>query len=79
MKRADSSRMAKSDIQLKQDIEAELLWDPQINAAQIGVSVDHGAVALSGQVDSYPPAQPLWLGRAGILPAPSSHHAKRHP
>ena len=45
--------MTKTDIQLKQDIEAELLWDPQVNAAQIGVSVEHGAVALSGQVDSY--------------------------
>ncbi len=44
---------SKTDIQLKQDIEAELLWDPKVNAAQIGVSVDHGAVSLLGQVDTY--------------------------
>ncbi len=45
--------MKKTDIQLKQDIENELLWDPKVNAAQIGVSVDKGAVSLSGAVDNY--------------------------
>ena len=38
--------MAKTDIQLKRDIEEELRWDPKVNAAQIGVSVDEGAVSL---------------------------------
>ena len=45
--------MTKSDIQLKQDIEMELRWDPQLNAAQIGVAVDDGAVSLLGAVDTY--------------------------
>src|SRR5271154_6273901 len=45
--------MHKTDIQLKQDIEEELLWDPKVNAAQIGVSVDEGAVSLLGTVDTY--------------------------
>ncbi|MEO6601697.1 MAG: BON domain-containing protein [Polyangiaceae bacterium] len=45
--------MAKTDVQLKQDIEQELAWDPKVNAAQIGVSVDHGAVSLLGTVDTY--------------------------
>ena len=45
--------MAKTDIALKQDIEQELGWDPKVNAAQIGVSVDHGAVTLLGTVDTY--------------------------
>ena len=45
--------MAKTDLQLKQDIEQELAWDPKVNAAQIGVSVDHGAVTLLGKVDTY--------------------------
>jgi len=44
----------KSDLQLKQDIEAELRWDPKVNAAQIGVTVDRGAVSLLGTVDTYP-------------------------
>jgi hypothetical protein len=43
----------KTDMQLKQDIEAELSWDPKVNAAQIGVTVDGGAVSLLGSVDTY--------------------------
>jgi osmotically-inducible protein OsmY len=43
----------KTDMQLKQDIEEELLWDPRVNAAQIGVTVDKGAVSLLGTVDTY--------------------------
>lgn len=45
--------MSKTDSQLKQDIETELKWDPKVNAAQIGVSVDKGAVTLLGTVDGY--------------------------
>ncbi len=45
--------MTKTDMQLKQDIEQELSWDPKINAAQIGVSVDKGAVSLNGEVNTY--------------------------
>ena len=45
--------MTKTDTQLKQDIEAELRWDPKVNAAQIGVSVDKGTVSLLGAVDTY--------------------------
>jgi osmotically-inducible protein OsmY len=45
--------MTKTDMELKQDIELELLSDPKLNAAQIGVSVDKGAVSLLGAVDSY--------------------------
>jgi osmotically-inducible protein OsmY len=43
----------KTDTQLKHDIEQELRWDPMINEAQIGVTVDHGAVSLLGQVDTF--------------------------
>lgn len=46
--------MTKTDIELKQDIETELRWEPAVNSAQIGVSVDQGAVTLLGEVDSYP-------------------------
>ena len=45
--------MSRTDIQLKQDIEDELRWDPRINSAQIGVTVDEGAVSLIGAVDTY--------------------------
>jgi len=45
--------MNKSDIQPKQDIEQELAWDPKLNAALVGVTVDRGAVSLLGTVDNY--------------------------
>ena len=45
--------MNKTDMQLKEDVEVELGWDPKVNAAQIGVSVDRGAVSLMGAVDTY--------------------------
>jgi osmotically-inducible protein OsmY len=52
-KKGTRNIMNKTDIQLKQDIEAELHWDPKVNAAQIGVSVDQGTVSLLGSVDTY--------------------------
>ena len=45
--------MNKTDIQLKKDIEEELRWDPKVNSAQIGVTVDNGTVSLLGSVDTY--------------------------
>ena len=45
--------MKKSDLQLKQDIEDELRWDPKVNAAQIGVGVEKGSVSLLGSVDTF--------------------------
>ncbi len=36
----------KTDKQLKQDVIAELGWEPSVNAAQIGVEVKDGVVTL---------------------------------
>ena len=43
----------KTDNQLKQDVIAELGWEPSVNAAQIGVEVKDGIVTLAGHVDSF--------------------------
>lgn len=43
----------KSDLQLKADITAELVWDPAVNAARIGVAVQEGIATISGVVDTY--------------------------
>lgn len=43
----------KTDAQLKMDVEAELEWDPAINAAEVGVSVKDGVVTLSGHLDTF--------------------------
>ena len=42
-----------NDRNLHQAILDELEWDPRFNAAHIGVSVENGAVTLTGHVGSY--------------------------
>lgn len=43
----------KADIQLQRDILDELDWEPSIDAAEIGVTVDDGVARLDGRVPSY--------------------------
>jgi osmotically-inducible protein OsmY len=43
----------KSDLELKADVERELVWEPSVDAARIGVAVRDGAVTLAGEVPSY--------------------------
>jgi osmotically-inducible protein OsmY len=43
----------KTDLQLQQDVMAELKWEPAVHAAQIGVEVKNGVVTLAGEVSSY--------------------------
>jgi osmotically-inducible protein OsmY len=45
--------MMKSDADLKRDVEAELKWDPDIDATDIAVSAKNGVVTLTGFVRSY--------------------------
>ena len=42
-----------TDSELKRDVMDELMWEPDINAVEIGVAVKDGVVTLSGYVDSY--------------------------
>ena len=43
----------KTDLELTNDILAELAYEPSVNAADIGVSVKEGMVSLNGSVNSY--------------------------
>jgi osmotically-inducible protein OsmY len=43
----------KTDMEIRRDVEAELAWEPSIDAARIGVAVTKGVVTLTGEVDSY--------------------------
>jgi osmotically-inducible protein OsmY len=43
----------KTDSQLRQDVSAELSWEPSVNTAQIAVEVKDGVVTLAGHVGSY--------------------------
>ena len=42
-----------SDLDLKKQVEAELNWEPSVNAAEIGVGVKEGVVTLSGNIQSF--------------------------
>ena len=41
------------DSQLKSAVLAELIWEPTINSAHIGVTAANGTITLTGTVDSY--------------------------
>jgi osmotically-inducible protein OsmY len=43
----------KTDSQIQKDIEAELAWDPKVQAVDIAVSVEKGIVWLRGMVSTY--------------------------
>lgn len=43
----------KNDAQIQTDVQNQLKWEPQLNAAEIGVAVKNGIVTLSGIVDTY--------------------------
>ncbi|MFD2914572.1 BON domain-containing protein [Psychroserpens luteus] len=43
----------RSDSSIKEDVLAELAWQPNINETQIGVIVKNGVVTLNGIVDNY--------------------------
>jgi osmotically-inducible protein OsmY len=43
----------KTDIELQQDVMDELLWDPALQASDIGVTVKTGIVTLAGYVNNY--------------------------
>lgn len=43
----------KADLQVQQDVIAELRWEPSVNANDIGVLVKDGIVTLTGHVSSF--------------------------
>jgi osmotically-inducible protein OsmY len=47
-----SKAFPKTNTELRKDVEEELIWDPAIPMAGIGVSVTEHAVTLTGTVDS---------------------------
>ncbi len=43
----------KTDFELQRDLLDELAWEPSVDAAEIGVSVENGIVILNGTVKSF--------------------------
>ncbi|QXP61314.1 BON domain-containing protein [Olleya sp. HaHaR_3_96] len=44
----------KTDFELKKNVLEELAWLPNIDETQIGVTVNHGVVTLTGEVNEFP-------------------------
>lgn len=42
-----------TDRQLQENVQAALEWEPSVDAAEVGVSVDQGVVTLRGDVKTY--------------------------
>jgi len=59
-----TNTMHRTDSELQAAVSDELAWLPNLNSSKIGVAVDHGAVTLSGEVDSYP--QRRWAEEAAM-------------
>lgn len=45
--------LERTDLQLQEEIAAQVAWDPRFTPAEIGVEVDQGVVTLRGTVSSY--------------------------
>jgi osmotically-inducible protein OsmY len=45
--------LTRTDKMIQQDVLDEFLWDPEVEAPDIGVEVDDGVVTLTGTADSY--------------------------
>jgi|SRR5579871_4634088 len=43
-------KVRKNDAQIQRDVQRELEWDAQVDAADVGVAVDEGVVTLTGTV-----------------------------
>ncbi|MET3808623.1 osmotically-inducible protein OsmY [Nakamurella sp. UYEF19] len=56
--------LKRTDAEIKKNMEDELSWLTSVNSNHIGVSVDDGAVTLTGHVESYP--QKLLAGKAAL-------------
>lgn len=58
-----------TDLELKQNVEEALTWEPSVDAADIGVSVDNGVVTLRGDIATYAAkaaAERVALGMYGV-------------
>ncbi len=48
-----TATLSSTDIRVRDAVLRQLEWDPQIDASAVGVAARHGAVTLTGYIDSY--------------------------
>lgn len=47
------SKNAKSDSQIQQEVLRKLKWDTRVEETEVGVTVEHGIVTLTGTLSGY--------------------------
>ena len=47
------AKLTVDDVQVRDAVVQELDWDPRVDASAIGVAARHGAVTLTGYIDTY--------------------------
>ena len=57
----------KSDTMLKEDVTAEIQWEPSVKGSRIGVSAKDGVVTLTGSVDSYSQELSAWKAAGRVF------------
>ena len=57
----------KSDLSLKEDVTAELQWEPSVKSSGVGVSAKDGVVTLTGSVDSYSEELAAWTAASRVF------------
>jgi osmotically-inducible protein OsmY len=48
-----TSTMSEKDVRLREHVQQQLEWDPEVDASAIGVAAKDGSVTLTGYIDSY--------------------------
>jgi osmotically-inducible protein OsmY len=48
-----TASMNDADVAVRDGVLRQLVWDPEVDASAIGITAHHGAVALTGYIDTY--------------------------
>jgi osmotically-inducible protein OsmY len=48
-----TANLTEADVRVKDGVMRQLEWDPEVDASAVGVAARHGAVTLTGYIDSY--------------------------
>jgi osmotically-inducible protein OsmY len=48
-----TANLTEADVRVKDSVMRQLDWDPEVDASAVGVAARHGAVTLTGYIDSY--------------------------
>jgi osmotically-inducible protein OsmY len=48
-----TATLSEKDVRVRDHVQQQLEWDPEVDASAIGVAAKDGSVTLTGYIDSY--------------------------